>query len=403
MLLKHLSLTNYRNFIRLETEIPVNATILVGANAQGKTSLLEAISFLTGARPFYAANERQLINFLSLQEPRPFSRLVAKVEAQERTQRIEIRISIESNGETDRDRLKKEVLINGLTRRVRDLAGVINAVMFLPRDMEIIEGSPGNRRRFLGASLSQADPTYAEALAGYGKVLSQRNALLKHIQDRRNADNQLEFWDDQLCELGATLIRARSIALDELNQLATRVHQDLTQEVETLTLHYQPSYDPIRPTNGQLGLPIQAALDRTSVSLADVRVGLLAALRSERKNDILRGVTQIGPHRDDLRLQSNSIDLRFYGSRGQNRTAMLSTKLAEVAWLKARTGEWPILLFDEVLAELDPQRREDLLARVGQVQQSLLTAADLTMFSETFRQEASIWRIQSGTLSPWEL
>ncbi len=402
MLLKHLSLTNYRNFIRLETEIPINATILVGANAQGKTSLLEAIYYLTGARPFYAESERQLINFLALEEPHPFSRLVAEIETQERTQRIEIRLSIESNGAFERERLKKEVLINGLTRRVRDLASVINAVMFLPRDLEIIEGSPGNRRRFLDASLSQADPTYAEALAGYGKVLSQRNALLKQIQERNNADSQLEFWDDQLCELGATIIRARAIALGELNQLAARIHQDLTREVETLTLHYQPSYDPIAPTNGQLGLPIEAALDRTSVSLADVRVGMLAALHSGRKNDILRGVTLIGPHRDDLRMQSNSIDLRFYGSRGQNRTAMLSTKLAEVAWLKARTGELPILLLDEVLAELDAQRREDLLARIGQVQQSLLTAADLTMFSETFRQRASLWRIQSGTLSPLE-
>lgn len=402
MLLKHLSLSNFRNFIRLETEIPPHAMILVGANAQGKTSLLEAIYYLTGARPFYAASERQLINFLSLQEPRPFSRLVAEVEAQERTQRIEIRLSIENNGTSERDRLKKEVLINGITRRVRELASVINAVMFLPRDMEIVEGSPGNRRRFLDASLSQADATYVETLTEYGKVLSQRNALLKQIQERRTADSQLEFWDDQLSELGAAIIRARSIALNELNQLAARIHQDLTQEAETLTLDYQPSFDPIAPANGQLGLPLEAALDRTAVSLADVRAGMLASLHSGRKNDIQRGVTLVGPHRDDLRLQSNSVDLRFYGSRGQNRTAMLSTKLAEVAWLKSRTGEWPILLLDEVLAELDAQRREDLLTRVVQVQQSLLTAADLAMFSEDFRSRSSIWRIQSGTLSPWK-
>ena len=402
MLLKHLSLTNYRNFIRLETEIPADATVLVGANGQGKTSLLEAIYFLTGARPFYAASERQLINFLALEEQQPFSRLVAEVKSGERIQRIEIRLSLEANGADGRNRLKKEVLINGLNRRVADLASILNAVMFLPRDMEVIEGSPGNRRRFIDASLSQADPTYAEALAGYGKVIVQRNALLKQIQERRGPDDQLEFWDDQLAEHAAAIVRGRSIALKELNQLAAGIHQELTRGKETLALDYQPSFDPISPGNGQLGLPMESTLDRTSVSLADVHAGLIQSLRAGRHEDIQRGVTQVGPHRDDLRFQSNGIDLRHYGSRGQNRTAMLSAKLAEVAWLKDRTGEWPILLLDEVLAELDPDRRMMLLERVIQVQQSILTAADLSMFSEAFCEQATIWEIVAGSLSPWK-
>jgi len=402
MLLKHLSLTNFRNFIRLEADIPDGATILVGANAQGKTSLLEAIFYLTGATPFYATSDKQLINFLSLEDEQPFARLAAEVEAHGRIQRIEIRLSIERNSSNTHDRLHKEVLINGLNRRIRDLAHTFNAVMFLPRDMEIIEGSPGNRRRFLDSSLSQADPTYGEALAEYGKVLTQRNALLKQLQERRSGNGQLEFWDEQLCEHGATLIRGRALALGELNQQAARIHSDLSQGKETLQLDYQPAYDPAAPADGQLGLPMNGTVDRTGISREQIRSGMQAALRLQRREEAARGVTLIGPHRDDLRLLANGIDLRLYGSRGQNRTAMLSVKLAEVSWLRDRTGDWPILLLDEVLAELDVQRREDLLIRIGEVRQALLTASDLSMFSEAFRQTASIWRIEAGRLQSLE-
>ena len=400
MLLKHLSLTNFRNFIRLETDIPPGATILVGDNAQGKTSLLEAIYYLTGASPFYATSDRQLINFLSLEDAQPFARLAAEVEAHGRLQRIEIRLAVEKSPANNHDRLRKEVLINGLTRRVRDLAHTFNAVMFLPRDMEIIEGSPGNRRRFLDSSLSQADPTYGEALAEYGKVLSQRNALLKQLQEYRAANGQLEFWDEQLCEHGATLIRGRALALGELNQAASRIHADLSQGRETLQLDYQPAYDPAAPSDGQLGLPLEGTIDRTGISREEIRTGMQAALHSLRREELARGVTVIGPHRDDLRLLANGIDLRLYGSRGQNRTAMLSVKLAEVNWLRERTGDWPILLLDEVLAELDLQRREDLQNRIKEVRQALLTAADLSMFNADFRKGASIWHIVAGTLQP---
>jgi DNA replication and repair protein RecF len=400
MLLKHLSLTNFRNFIRLETDIPDGATILVGANAQGKTSLLEAVFYLTGASPFYATSDKQLINFLSLEDEQPFARLAAEVEAHGRIQRIEIRLSIERNSSNAHDRLHKEVLINGLNRRVRELAHTFNAVMFLPRDMEIIEGSPGNRRRFLDSSLSQADPTYSEALAEYGKVLTQRNALLKQLQERRSANGQLDFWDEQLCEHGSTLIRGRALAIGELNQQAARIHSDLSQGKETLMLDYQPAYDPAAPADGQLGLPMNGTVDRAGIGREQIRSGMQAALLLQRREELARGVTLIGPHRDDLRLLANGIDLRLYGSRGQNRTAMLSVKLAEVSWLRDRAGDWPILLLDEVLAELDVQRREDLLIRIGEVRQALLTASDLSMFSDAFRQTASVWHIEAGTLQP---
>lgn len=400
MHLKHVSLTNFRNFIRLETDFGAGSTILVGANAQGKTSLLEAIHYLTGAASFHTASDRHLINFLALEEPMPFARLVAEVESQERIQRIEIRIIIESNSHSSEGRVRKEVLVNGIKRRMRELASSFTAVLFLPQDLKIIEGTPGNRRRFLDSSLAQADSTYAATLSEYQKVLTQRNALLKKSQEGRSPLDQLAFWDDRLCDLAASLIHGRALALRELDQLAAPLHLELTRNNEVLQLDYQPSYDPASQPEGQLGLPIDAALDRTGISREEIRSGMLEALKRNRSDEIARGVTLQGPHRDDFRPRSNGIDLRLYGSRGQNRTAMLAMKLAEIEWLKQRTGDWPILLLDEVLAELDIERREDLLSRISSVTQSILTTADISMFTEPFQQYATIWKIDAGTISP---
>ena len=408
MRLTHLSLANFRNFVRLETDLPAGPTLLVGANAQGKTSLLEAIFYLTSASSPHAGSDRQLINFLALREPTPFARLVAEVVRLDRLHRIEIRLLLEPSGPGEDPHLRKEILINGLKRRVRELAGGLNAVMFLPQDLRVIEGAPADRRRYLDAALSQADPVYAEATAGYARVLSQRNALLKQMQEgpaaARRGDNtngdQLVYWDEQLADFGATLIRGRSLALSELERLAAPIHQGLTQGREALRLDYLPAYDPVPRPKGQLGLPIEASPERTAIPIHAIRQGFLAALGETRAEEIARGMTLIGPHRDDFRLRASGIDLRTYGSRGQNRTAMLALKLAEVDWMRQRSGEWPVLLLDEVLAELDVDRRQALLSRVDAADQAILTSADLQMFSGEFRSRATTWRIANGTISP---
>lgn len=400
MRLTNLSLTNYRNFIRLETSFPPGPTLLVGANAQGKTSLLEAINYLTSASSPHTSSDRQLINFLAWEESIPFARLVAEVERADRLHKIEIRLLLEENGVAGDRRLRKEILINGVKRRVSDLAGVFNAVMFLPQDLRVIEGSPGDRRRFLDAALTQADVVYARTLREYGHVLSQRNALLKRLQERDSDNGQLRFWDEQLCELGAALIRARALALSELDDLTGPIHLALTRAVEALRLDYRPSYDPATEPKGQLGLPMETAVDHTSIPRETIRAGMLKALQRTRADEIARGMTLLGPHRDDFNFRADGIDLSVYGSRGQNRTAMLAVQLATVEWLKDRTGETPVLLLDEVLAELDPIRREDLLQRVQTSQQAILTASDLAMFNEAFCNSATIWCVSAGTLSP---
>ncbi len=399
MLLKHLSLTNFRNFIRLERNFSPGSTILAGSNGQGKTSLLEAIYFLTSATTYHAASDRQLINFLALEEDTPFARLVAEVEASGRLRRIEIRIILNPTGKNGNARVKKEVLVNGLPRRIRELAGVCNAVMFLPQDMDIIEGSPGSRRKYIDSSLNQANPTYATTLSEYNKVLTQRNALLKQIQERKAAEDQLPFWDNQLCTLAAALIHMRSLALTELNDLAKPIHGKLTRGQETLQINYMPSYDPVARQDGQLGLPIDTPLERNNISIEDIKQGMGEIFLMLRSEEIARGMTLVGPHRDDFIFRANGVDLRTYGSRGQNRTAILATKLSEILWLRNRTKEWPILLLDEVLAELDRERREALLGSIEMVEQAILTGADASMFSSTFKEDATIWRISGGTIT----
>ena len=400
MRLAHLSLTNFRNFARLETEFPAGTTLFVGSNAQGKTSLLEAVHYLCGASSPHAGSDRQLINFLALRQTAPFARLAAEIERRGRPMRVEIRLVLEPGLPGDEVRLQKEVLVNGVKRRVTDLAGGFNAVLFLPQDMRVLEGAPAERRRHLDELLAQADPAYAHSLHEYGRALTQRNALLKSLQERGGNGEELLYWDEQLAEHGASLIRARLLALVELERLAIPIHAALTRQAERLRLEYLPSYDPAPQPENQLGLPLEISVDRTGIARESIRDGFRSALERSRPESIARGVTPLGPHRDDVRFIANGIDLRLYGSRGQNRTAMLSVKLAQVEWLHGRTGEWPVLLLDEVLAELDQHRREDLLAHIGSVEQAMLTGADLAMFSEAFRRKANIWEIRDGTIAP---
>jgi DNA replication and repair protein RecF len=401
MLLEHLSLTNVRNFIRLETEVLPGATLIVGANAQGKTSLLEAVYYLARASSPHVQSDRQLVNFLALREPEPFARMVAEFRRADRPQRVEIRLILEPGNDFTEPHLHREVLLNGVRRRVSDLAGGLHAVLFLPQDLRVLEGPPSERRQHLDSSLAQADAAYAEALSEYGKVLAQRNALLRQLGEQGNQTSQLSFWDEELAEHGANLIRGRALALAEQDRLAAPIHHDLTRGRETLHLEYMPSYDPLPPST-QLGLPLQAAPDRTVISRQTIRDGLLRALEDRRPEDLARGSTSLGPHRDDFRFTSNGIDLRAYGSRGQNRTAMLALKLAEVEWLHQRTSEWPVLLLDEVLAELDGERRQDLLQRVTALPQAMVTTADPEMFDGEFRRRATVWEVSAGALRPMQ-
>jgi DNA replication and repair protein RecF len=264
---------------------------------------------------------------------------------------------------------------------------------------QIIEGGPDERRRYLNLALAQAVPAYARALSEYNQALTQRNALLKALSERSGDSNQLQVWDETLVRLGAQIILWRIQAVQEIERFASRIHHELTRGNEVLRLAYEPAFDPLKPEM-QLGLKLDTPIDRSSLGLDEIQKGFLARLKVIRNEEIARGVTTIGPHRDDLRFIINKADVSDYGSRGQLRTTLLALKLAEVEWMQARTGEWPVILLDEVMAELDTHRRADLLKYVGKGEQVLFTTTDTKLFTPEFVEQSEIWDVRGGVVQP---
>jgi len=401
MYLKHLSLTNFRAFTRLDMEVPRRILLLVGDNAQGKTTLLESIYYLAAFTSCHASNDRQLINFNTTAEPLAVARLVATLQCGAEEHRIEVRLIREgTNGNGTRQR--KEILIDGVKRNMQEALGIFNAVIFLPQMTRIIEGGPEERRRYLNLALAQVIPGYARALSEYVQALTQRNALLKQLSERGGDTGQLAYWDNLLATRGALLIQSRIAAIQELERHVLRYHDLLTAGTEVVRLQYRPAYDPLAVPNGQFSLPVETGADRSGFTLEQIQQGFINRLQAVRREEIARGITTIGPHRDELRFLGNGIDLGDYGSRGQVRSSLLALKLAEVDWMREKTGHWPVLLLDETLAELDTNRRTQLLNALQASEQALLTTTDLKLFDPDFVQRSAVWQVQTGFVSKLE-
>ncbi len=399
MQLNHLSLTNFRNFARLDVDLPRRALLLVGNNAQGKTSILEAVYFLAAFTSFQTHADRQLVNFLAAREDGlAVARLVADYQRGKSKHRLEVRLILEPVGVLNGKRLRKEVLLDGVKRPLSDVVGHFNAVMFVPQMSAVIEGAPEDRRRYLNLALAQTIPGYARALSEYSQALSQRNALLKQLNERGGDASQMLYWDETLVKSGAQIIWWRIQAIQDLERLAARAHSNLTRGREILRLAYDPAFDPLASSNGQIGLKIDAPVDRSNLSLEEISAGFLEQLNRLRNEEISRGVTTIGPHRDEMRFLANGVDLGDYGSRGQVRTALLGMKMAEVDWMREKTGHVPVILLDEVMAELDAERRADLLTYLETSGQVLFTTTDLDLFTPEFVEAAETWRVQAGTI-----
>lgn len=380
-------------------DLPLGPLLLVGANGQGKTSLLESIYYLATFTSFHAFHDREMVNFLAAREPLAVGRIVALFEREAEQRRLEVRLIKETNGLNGSSRLRKEILLDGIKMKMGEAVGQFMAVLFLPQMVEVIEGAPEERRRFLNLAMSQVIPGINRTLGDYSQTLSQRNALLKQLQEFGGDADQLDYWDQLLVAKGSELIYGRIHTVQELERIAARNHRELTRGKSILRLSYQPAYDPIPEVPGQFLLPLEDPIDRSGLTVDDIQQGYAQRLKAERDADIARGVTTVGPHRDELRFLENGIDLGVYGSRGQVRTAMLSLKMAEMAWMTEKTHHAPVLLLDEALAELDPTRREDLLNRLTSTSQTLLTTTDLDLFSPDFVEKTTLWRVSDGRVN----
>ncbi len=397
MRIEHLSLTNFRNYARLEFSLPADRPILLyGANAQGKTSVLEAIYYLATSTSPYTTSDRQLIHWRTEGDPIPFARLSAELGG--RTyHKLDITLMLDLSGGAPR--FKKSVKLNNVEKRVMDVAGLLSVVLFLPQDLSLVEGSPADRRRFMDSTLTQVDRAYFLARGEYEKTLPQRNALLKRIAEKRASPAELEFWDGQLAGSGAVIIAGRQRFLRELEVKARDTHHALTGGRETLSLQYLPSILPTADSNGgQLSFAVPGLDLNRQLSAQEIEPQFLEHLLERRRESIARGLTVAGPHRDELRLLINGRDSGLYGSRGQARTAVMALKFAELEWMRDQLGQYPLFLLDDVAAELDSQRRGFLLERLDGQAQTLLTSAELDIFDAAFLARAKICYVENGQI-----
>ena len=390
MYCSHLSLVNFRNYARLELDLPKGVSVFVGENAQGKSNLLEALYILATTKSFRAGADRELINWRVLGSDLAFARLIARVDRRagpvklEAVLREEPRPPVGGNGTATGGSLvvSKRLKLNDIPRRAIDVIGAVNVVMFSPQDIELVDGPPMLRRRYLDITISQVDHRYVRTLAEYNKVLLQRNSLLRQIRDHRARTDQLFPWDHELVRAGAYVIQQRGITLTLLADLAQEVHRELTGRQEVLQIDYRPTF----PLPGE----------RATVEA--IEETFRAQLKSVQQRDVAAGISVVGPHRDDLAFMVDGHPMSTFGSRGQQRTVALALKLAEAKFLRAQAGDPPMLLLDDVLSELDSARRRHVLGSVAPDQQVVLTGTDPAAFEPEFLAAASVYSVKGGTI-----
>ncbi|HYM15894.1 MAG TPA: DNA replication/repair protein RecF [Dehalococcoidia bacterium] len=384
MHLRRLTLASFRNYSRLELDLGPGLVLLLGPNAQGKTNLLEAVCLLATARSDRAETDADFIAWSVRADPQPVARVVGAAARARADVTVEV-IVAGRPGAHGNLVASKRLKLNGVPRRASDVVGAITAVLFTTDDMDLVRGAPSGRRRYLDVMLSQADHGYLRALQRYTRVVAQRNALLKRLQDRNARTDELSYWDEELARDGATLLTARAAAVADLARHARAAHARLGGESEHFAVAYAPRFsDAWHPER------------LASASAADVAPALLDRLQATHARDIAAGVTLTGPHRDDLAMTLGGEPAAAFASRGQQRTAALALRLAEAALLYARSGERPILLLDDVLSELDADRRASVLATLD-ADQVWITSPDPDRFDAALLSRAQVWRIDAGT------
>jgi DNA replication and repair protein RecF len=402
MYIRSLSLRQFRTFNRLELDLPAGPVLLLGANAQGKTSLLESIAYMASAQSPLTAVDQQLIHWNAVEAEMPFAHLRAEIVRKDHIEHLEI--ALEQHKTTNGNfRTAKRIKIDQRTVRRADLAGHFNVVLFLPEDLMLVNGPPDMRRQHLDDLLFQVSANYVRAMNVYRTALSRRNAVLRHLREYGGDYHQLDPLEQTLSNSGFFISSARRRLIDALNIYADRLHQDLTGGTAWLQLQYVPSFDPLQPPLENHSPDVLIThMDSAVEEADDYRQIYRKVLEKNRSQDITRGVTSLGPHRDEMRFISNSVDLGVFGSRGQQRTAVLALRFAALRWLEHISGESPVLLLDEVLAELDRERRNFLLDLLDEVEQTILTTTDAEMFPDEFRNRSVMYKVTQGIITSVE-
>ena len=367
MHLEQLSLKNYRNYEKLDIEFNDKVNVIIGENAQGKTNLMEAIYVLAFTKSHRTSHERELIQW-----EKDYAKIVGRI--YKRNQSFPVEMIISSKG-------KKAKLNHLEQRRLSDFIGAVNVVMFAPEDLTLVKGSPQIRRRFIDMELGQIQPTYIYHLAQYQKIVKQRNHLLKQMQFQNQDRAMLEIMTEQLIEHAAIILEKRFIFIDWLENWAKEIHASISRGLEQLEIHYRSTIEVSEDTNKET---IEDTYYRKFKEIQD--------------KEVERGTTLIGPHRDDLAFHVNNKDVQTYGSQGQQRTAALSLKLAEIELIHKEVGEYPILLLDDVLSELDDYRQSHLLNTIQGKVQTFVSTTSVDGINHETLNKAELFRVTAGTV-----
>ena len=358
MIVKTLELKDYRNYINLSIEFGNGINILYGENAQGKTNILEAIYLCGTTKSHRGSKDREIIRFEQEE-----AHVRAIIEKKQIPHRIDLHLKKSKT---------KGAAIDGIpVKKQSELFGMLNLVFFSPEDLYIIKNGPAERRRFIDMELCQLDRIYMSDLSNYNKVLQQRNDLLKQLAFNSSLSDTLQIWDSKLIEFGVRIIEGRDKFINTLNELVQDIHKKLTGGKEELKLQYEPN-----------------------VKAADFE----EMLRKSYDRDLNTKMTNVGPHRDDLSFILRDIDIRKFGSQGQQRTAALSCKLAEIDLVKKVINDNPVLLLDDVLSELDRQRQNHLLNSIGDIQ-TIITCTGLEEFVNHRIAYDKIFHVVNGKVS----
>jgi recF protein len=359
MFVKKLLLLNYRNYKSLEIELSNSVNVFIGDNAQGKTNILEAIYYCGFAKSHRTSKDKELIKW---NEDRSYISLKVGKERLDKT----IEINILKDG-------KKAIRVNSVKiNKIDQLIGIFNVVMFSPEDLKIVKESPGIRRKFLDMELCQLSNKYYYNLVQYNKIINERNLILKS----RNVDNfMLDIYDDQLVEFGSYIIKSRLDYIAKLNLHSYDIHKEITSGKENIKFKYTST---IKDN------------DNIKISFKDLLV-------KNRSKDIERRLTSVGPHRDDFEILINDVDAKSFGSQGQQRTSVLTIKFASLSIIKEITGEYPVLLLDDVLSELDFTRKSYILSSISGIQ-TIITGTGIEDISRYLNSESKVFKVNDGVV-----